>query len=167
MAYGRMDDGYESAVDGLLRKRAILAGEVEFHRGVMADKLVALDHIDAAIRVLKPDIDLQDMPERVAPPAGAAFRGEVQRFLLEALRKASPGSMDTFELASIIMTKRGLNVGDRIMKRLIAQRTGHTLGRLRARGFVESERLAKGGLLSWRATAKPGHPTGEWRNGNA
>lgn len=42
-----MDDGYQFALSGLLRKRAELTSEVDGLRHQLGDKLAALDHIDA------------------------------------------------------------------------------------------------------------------------
>jgi hypothetical protein len=127
-------------------------------------KLGALDHIDATIRVFKPDIDLMDLPERPAPPPNAAFRGEVQRFLLHTLRTAG-APMTTLQLAEAVMASRGLNVADRVLAKLIGKRTGHSLARLRKQGFVTGERYSKGAELEWQLTGREGQ-TG-WRNGSS
>ncbi len=64
-----MASGYDLTIQGLLRKRAEMAGAAEGLRAQLNGKLSALDHIDATIRIFKPDIDLADLPERIAPPA--------------------------------------------------------------------------------------------------
>jgi len=160
-----MDDGYQLALHGLLRKRGELTSEVEALRAQLGVQLAALDHIDATIRVFKPDIDLCDLPERPAPPPNAAFRGEVQRFLLHTLRCAG-AAMTTFQLTEAVMVSRRLNVSDRVLFKLIAKRTGHSLTRLRKQGFVASERYSRGAELQWTVTGREG-PVGGWRNGSA
>lgn len=163
-----MTDGYELTLAGLLRKRGELTAEVETLRAQLGVKLTALDHIDATIRVFKPDIDIADMPERPAPPPNAAFRGEVQRFLLHTLRLAST-PMTTTQLGEAVMRSRGLNTSDRVLAKLIGKRTGHSLGRLRRQGFVTGERYSKGAELEWRLTGRgeSGEPCGGWRNGSS
>lgn len=145
-----MDDGYQLTLHGLLRKRGELSAEVDGLRAQLGTRLDALNHIDATIRVFKPDIDLVDLPERQAPPPNAAFRGEVQRFLLDTLRKAD-GPLTTHDLAAAVMRNRGLDPADRILFGLIAKRTGHSLTKLRRQGRVASHRFSKSAMLEWRA----------------
>lgn len=162
-----MGDGFELTVHGLLRKRAEMAGDVEAHREQLGMLLSGLDHLDAAIRIFNPAIDLEDMPERPVPPPNAAFRGEVQRFLLHTLR-TSAVSMTTHDLARAVMEARRLNVADRVLFKLVSVRTGHALTKLRKRGYVLSEREGKGALLVWTLSARgaSGEPVGGWRNGS-
>lgn len=151
-------------VHGLLRKRAEMAGEIEALRAQLAVLLAGLDHIDSSIRIFKPDIGLDDLPERAPPPPNAAFRGEVQRFLLDVLRTATEPPT-TFDLARKIMDARRLNHEDRILFKLIAQRTGHSLSSLRRKGHVVSDKPSPGAMLRWRFNPDaPGFVTG-WRNG--
>ncbi len=135
-------------VYGLLRKRAEVAGEIEALRNRAAMLVVGLDHIDATIRLFKPDIDIGDLPVRALPPPNAAFRGEVQRFLLDTLRNAT-GPMTTHDLATAIMLNRGLSLADRVLFKLISSRTGHSLAKMRDNGMVISERVSKVALLRW------------------
>lgn len=158
-----MQDGYDLTISGLLRKRGELTSEVEALRAQLGVKLAALDSVDATIRVFKPDIDIADMPERPAPPPNAAFRGEVQRFLLHTLRVAG-APMTTSQLGEAIMQARRLNTSDRVLATLICKRTGHSLGRLRRQGFVTGERYGKGAEMEWRLTGREGEP--QWRNGS-
>ena len=149
-----------------MRKRAELVSEIEGFRSRMNVLLVALDHVDAAIRVFKPDVDVGDLPERPVPPANAAFRGEVQHFLLTILRRSGE-PMTTTELGLEIMSARELDRGDRVLGKLIRARTGQSLANLRRKGFVESLKFGTGAELEWRLTARGqgGDVVGGWRNG--
>lgn len=141
----------DNLIHGLLRRRAEMAGEIDALREQLGVLLSGLDHVDATIRIFKPDIDLDDLPSRPIPPPSAAFRGEVQRFLLHTLRHA-PEPLKTHELAKAIMDQRRLNVADRVLFKLISQRTGHSLSKLRRVGLVRSERFSTGALLRWQVT---------------
>ena len=143
--------GYDLTVQGLIRKRAELAGATAVLRDQLNDKLSALDHVDVTIRVFIPDIDLDDLPERAAPPAMTGVRGEFQRFLLDALRKAE-GPLTTHDLARLVMTKRGMSANDRIAFKLIAGRTGNALGKMRRAGKVVGRKAGGGGMLEWKST---------------
>lgn len=144
-----MDDGYILTLHGLLRKRGELSSEVEALRSQLGELLSALDHVDATIRVFKPDIDIEDLPERPAPPPNAAFRGEVQRFLLHTL-KASGDPLSTSQLAEAVMVSRRLNVAGRVLAKLVLRRTGHSLGRLRRAGTIEGARFGSTAECRWR-----------------
>ena len=87
---------------------------------------------------------MEDLPSRPIPPPNAAFRGEVQRFLLYTLKGAAE-PLTTHELARRVMEARRLNTADRVLFKLVSVRTGHSLSRLRRRGFIEAERFSKGG----------------------
>jgi hypothetical protein len=154
-------------VHGLIDKRAEVVGKIEAHRAQLAQLMADLDSLDRSIRIFQPDIDLEELPMKPVPPANAAFRGEVSRFLLSTLR-ASDTAMTTHELAEAIMKVRGLNVADKALHRTISVRTGHSLSGLRRKGFVHSEKATPGGLLRWQLSRRgeAGDPMGGWRNGS-
>jgi hypothetical protein len=155
-------------VHGLIEKRAETVGKIEALRDQLSVQLAALDHLDATIRIFQPDIDLAKLPMKPVPPPNAAFRGEVQRFLLHTLR-TSERPLTTHELAEAIMRQRGLNTADKALHRTISVRTGHSLSKLRKNGFVQSEKASAGGLLRWQLTrqGEAGEPSGGWRNGSS
>jgi hypothetical protein len=140
--------GYDLTVQGLIRKRAELAGTAESLRDQLDARLSELDAIDRTIRVFKPDIDLADLPSRAAPPALTGTRGEFQRFLLDALRKAN-GPQSTLDLARIVMEARGMNQADKVLAKLISERTGNALAKMRRAGKLFSRRVGKSTLLEW------------------
>lgn len=140
--------GYDLTVQGLIRKRAELAGQVEALQAQITATMAALHALDTSIRIFKPDIDLEDLPERIVPAQFTGFRGEIQRFLLDKLRKANQ-PLTTFDLADAIMAKRGLDVNDRIALNLIRKRTGYALAKLRKAGAVTSSRTHRSAPLAW------------------
>lgn len=64
----------EHVLSGLIRKRAELAGEI--------------DHLDASIRIFKPDIDLEAIKAKTVPPRHQALPGEMIRGVLTVLRES-------------------------------------------------------------------------------
>ena len=135
-----MTDSYELTVHGLIRKRAELAGKVEALHMQLASLMAQLNAIDTSIRVFRPAIDLEDLPEGVPPAPFTAFRGEFQRLLLDMLRHADR-PLNTLELGEAVMLRRALDPSDKIVARLIARRTGYALCKLRRKGVVTSRRL--------------------------
>ena len=137
-------------VQGLIRKRAELAGAATALRDQLDARLAELDAVDRTIRVFAPDIDLDDLPTRAAPPAMTGMRGEFQRFLLDALRKAA-GPLTTHDLAKMVMAERGMNAADRVLAKLIGERTGNALGKMRRAGKVAGRKAGGSGMLAWTA----------------
>lgn len=146
--------GYDLTLSGLLRKRAEMSGQVELQQAQLGKLIADLSHIDAAIRIFRPDIELEDLPERLAPAPFTGFRGEIQRFLIEELRKAN-APQSTFDLADKIMAKRGLDPSDRVVRDLIRKRTGYALAKLRKASKVTSRRAHRSAPLEWRLTQPP------------
>lgn len=140
--------GYDLTVQGLIRKRAEIAGQVENLHMELASLMAQLNALDSSIRVFKPGIELSDLPERLPPAPFTAFRGEVQRFLLEELRKANH-PLTTFDLAAAVMERRGLDATDKIVFTLIARRTGYALSKLKRAGRVDSRRVSRNGWMAW------------------
>jgi hypothetical protein len=128
-----------------------MAGQVEAMQAQLGALITDLSHIDAAIRVFRPDIDLADLPEKLAPAPFTGFRGEIQRFLLDELRKANH-PLSTFDLAERVMAKRGLPPDDRVIVKLIQRRTGYALAKLRNKGKVTSGRAHRSAPLEWQTT---------------
>lgn len=143
--------GYDLTLSGLLRKRAEIAGQAEVLRAQLGDRLSALNHIDATIRIFKPDIDLEDLPEGVVAPALSGSRGDLQRFLTDQLRRSNR-PLNTFELAEAVMRQRELDPADRILLKLIRHRTGYALAKLRNKGAVTSGRSHNSAPLEWTLT---------------
>ena len=110
-----------------------------------------LQNIDAALRVFRPDIELDELPEGTVPAPLTGFRGEIQRFLLDELRKAN-GPQSTFDLADKIIAKRGIDPNDKIHATLIRKRTGYALAKLRKAGKVVSMRSHRAAPLEWTLT---------------
>jgi hypothetical protein len=140
--------GYDLTLSGLLRKRAEMAGQAEATRAQLGEQLSALDHLDAVIRIFKPDIDLEDLPERPVPPALSGTRGDLQRFLIDQMRRANQ-PLNTFELAEAVMRERGLDPADLAVRKLLRHRTGYALAKLRRKGKVTSSRAHRSAPLEW------------------
>ena len=143
-----MQDGYDQTLSGLLRKRAELAGEVETHRQRWEAAGMALDAIDAAIRVFNPNLNPEDLPERRPAPAFTGGVTLIQRFLLDVMRRIGK-PLRTLEATDAMMAERGIDPRDRVAKTLLRKRCGDALGRLRMQGIVTSVKYGAGSELEW------------------
>ena len=77
----------DNVIHGLTRKRAELAGEIDHFTSVVQQKMIELDHLDAAIRIFRPDIDLETVKAKTVPPRHQALPGEMIRGVLTVLRE--------------------------------------------------------------------------------
>jgi hypothetical protein len=78
----------EHVLGGLAGKRGELAGQIEHTQALLRRLVTELDTIDAAIRLFDPNADLGSIKQRLYPPRHQAFRGEMMRHVMGALRIA-------------------------------------------------------------------------------
>ena len=120
---------------GLIAKRAELAGQVENAQDTLRELVIALNHVDAAIHIFDPSIELMEIRARPVPPRHQAFKGEITRIVFDALRK-SDKPLRTFEVAEQVMIERGLNAGNRGLSKTMSKRTGACLRHWEIRGEI-------------------------------
>jgi hypothetical protein len=125
----------EHVLSGLMAKRAELAGKIEMMQREIRALVVSLDHVDAAIRIFDPNVDLDDIKARL-PPRHMAFKGEVSRLILDTLRK-SPKPMLVADLSLIVLEGRGLSLDDKPFLRVLQKRVDACLRNLRKKGLVK------------------------------
>lgn len=138
----------EHVLTGLIRKRAEVAGLLEDAQNRVRQLIIDVDNVDATIRLFAPDIDLEEIRPKPLPPRHAAFRGEIGRAILDALR-GSGEPLTTHDLTVRVMTARSLNLADRRLVNTLQKRIGASLRNMRSRERVRSEQ-GKGGVMGWR-----------------
>lgn len=134
-------------VTALIDKRRELAGKIEELQRQTKIAVTELDHVEATLRIFKPDIDLGEFGPRPVPPPHSAFKGEVSRILLGTLREAGR-PMNTRDLTEVLMRERGLPWDDLKMRRTMQQRVGACLNHWKRRGTV-TESPGPGQMLNW------------------
>lgn len=128
-----------NTVAGLVDKRRELAGRVELAQRELRELVAALDHIDAAIRIFDPDAEIG--PPKRYPSAYMAFRGEMARHVMDALRQAKGRQITSLEIARHVMEGRGLKGDDRTII-TIRKRVGACLAKLREKGVARDVPMA-------------------------
>jgi hypothetical protein len=124
-------------VSGLIAKRAELAGRIEHTQMELRRLVIDLDSLDATIRLFAPDIDLDEIRPKPLPARNQAFRGEMSRTVLNALRQARK-PLPAYEIALLFMASRGLATADRPLLRVIHKRVGACLRNYRGKGLVHA-----------------------------
>jgi hypothetical protein len=124
-----------NTVAGLLEKRREIAGQIEHHQRVLNDLIIDLDHVDHTIRLFAPDLDVSLAQPKAFPVRHQAFRGEMLRFVLGALRQAQ-GPLTSLQIALEVVKGRGLDPNDARAVSLIRKRVGACLFKLKQKGVV-------------------------------
>ena len=134
-------------VTGLIAKRAELAGKLEHHHAIVRQLMIDLDALDQALRLFKPDIELDDIKSKPMPPRHAAYKGEVARIVLGTLR-TTKRPCSTQELTMHVMAERGMNTSDKRLVKTVEKRVGASLRHHRTKGTIRSLK-GLGDRLAW------------------
>lgn len=143
-----MTDSFDQAVAGLIRKRASLVGDIDHTRDRLTQLMADLDHLDATIRILDPDADVDFDKTKRPPPMFAGFRGELSRFLLDTLRTVD--SITTHEMTERVMLARRLDPKDATAFLLMSRRVGNALRAVREKhGSICVRKEPPNGMRRW------------------
>jgi hypothetical protein len=126
-----------NTIAGLVAKRAEIAGQIDAARATLRQLIVALDHVDAAIRLFDPDYDTAAIRPKTYPVAQVTRRGDSIRLILDFLRQATE-PMTTRQIALKVMTVRGLNADDTALVLMMTRRVGASLRNYRDKGTIRS-----------------------------
>jgi hypothetical protein len=132
-----------NSLAGLIEKHREIAGKIEHHRQIMNALVFDLEAVEHTIRLFDPDAELGRA--KPVPSAHAAFRGEMRRDVLAALRAAT-GPLTSLDIAEQVVRARKL---DASAVRMIRKRVGAALWKLRAKGIV-AEVPQEGDYKGWR-----------------
>lgn len=134
-------------VTALIKKRQEITGQIEHAETVIRQLVIDLDNLDHTLRLFAPDIDLEEICPKPLPARHQAFKGEVTRIVLTALRQ-SDRPLSTKDSAQLVMAERGLNNADKRLVRTMGKRIGATMRSLRNRGLVRSKQ-GTGQYMLW------------------
>lgn len=137
----------EHTINGLVAKRAEIAGKLEHHQAATRQLFIDLDAIDQAIRMFAPDMELSEIKPKPLPPRHAAYKGEVARIVLGTLRDAKR-PCSTQELTMHVMAERGMNTADKRLVKTVSKRVGACMRHHRLKGLVKSGK-GLGALMVW------------------
>lgn len=136
----------ENVLSGLLRKRSEMAGEIDHLVSVVQQKMIELDHLDATIRVFKPDIDLETVKPKTVPPRHQARPGEMIRGVLTVLRE-SKKPLTSMDITLRLMERRIMNTADKMLVRTVSKRVIACVRHSRAKGLLKSTKMPTQQLL--------------------
>lgn len=126
-------------VTGLVKKRAELAGDIELTHDRLRQLVNDLEHLDATLRFVAPDVEVEAIrPKVFRPPDDWAKRGQMSRLVLSILR-TSREPLTTREIAAQMLLERAMDAEDRKLLRLMVKRVGVALRHQREVGRACSE----------------------------
>jgi len=101
------DKGNSYAIAALKDRRATLAGEiVRFKQGIR-DREEQLTHLDATLRVLDPEYRADTVPPKRVRRVKLFGNGELNRLIIDALRRADGKPISTPAIADAIIAAKG------------------------------------------------------------
>jgi hypothetical protein len=125
-------------VTGLIAKRREIAGQIEHLQANLRQATIDLDHVEAALRLFDPEVDLAALSPRKVAPVLYDTKGDTGRVILETLR-TSMRPLTTAQVCDAVMLARGLDTNDRGLCRIMMRRTNANLKHwAKKRGLIRS-----------------------------
>jgi hypothetical protein len=135
-------------IQGLVKRRAILAGDMKKAQNALSQMARDMEALDAAIRVIAPDMEIEAIaPKFTKPPADWSKRGEMSRVVLRLLRVATK-PLTARELAGMMIVERGLAATPKMLN-LMTRRVSTCLRDRREQGMVHNPDTRVGLWLEW------------------
>jgi hypothetical protein len=134
-----------NTIAGLVEKHREIAGKIDHTRHVLNELVADLEAVEHTIRLFDPDAQLGRA--KPLPAKDAAFKGEMRRDVLAALR-AAQGSITSLDIARQVIVTRKL-AEDPATVTMMRKRAGAALWKLKARGVVEDV-PQEGDYKGWR-----------------
>jgi hypothetical protein len=141
--------GKDHVVSGLIEKRRELAGIIDELQRQLDQHRADLTHIDGVLRVLATDLD----PEKIRPKRAYRrnryfARNELSRLCLGVLRTAAGELLSTDDIASRVITAKGFDTGDAILRAAIREQVGSTVKRLHREDAIDN--IGAGRASKWK-----------------
>lgn len=109
--------------------------------------MIDSDAVDQALRLFKPDIELDSIKPKLMPPRHAPYKGEAARIVLGTPRDAKR-ACTTQELTLHVMAERGMNTADAGLVKTVSKRVGARLRHHRSTGLIRSS-VGLGDRRAW------------------
>jgi len=125
-------------VSALKAKRVQVASHIEALQGQLRQATIDLDHVEAALRLFDPEVDLAALSPRKIAPVLYDTKGDTGRIILETLR-TSMRPLSTAQVCDAVMLARGLDTNDKALCRVMMRRTNANLKHwAKKRGLIRS-----------------------------
>lgn len=125
-------------VSALKEKRIQVASQIGALQGQLRQAVIDLDHVEAALKLFDPEVDLSTLPARKVAPVSYDTKGDTGRIILETLRTATK-PLTTAAICEAVMIARRLDTNDKALCRTMMRRTNANLKHwAKKRGLIRS-----------------------------
>lgn len=139
----------DHVISGLIEKRRELAGIIDELQRQLDQHRADLTHIDGVLRVLASDLDPETLRPKRAYRRNRYFaRNELSRLCLGVLRTAAGELLSADEIAGRMITAKGFDLGDAILRAAIREQVGSTVKRLHRNEAIEN--IGAGRASKWK-----------------
>jgi hypothetical protein len=135
-------------VSALKEKRIQVASLIESLQGQIRKATIDLDHVEAALRLFDPDVDLAALSPRKVAQVLYDTKGDTGRIILDTLRNAMR-PVPTAAVCDAVMKARGLDTNDKALCRMMMKRTTANLKHWSARRGLIRSMPGPGQQLLW------------------
>ena len=139
----------EFVLNGLVKRRAQLAGDIELAHEAVRKMVLDLESLDATILQFDPSYRVEAIKAKAfRPPKDWSNRGQMSRICLSILRQAAE-PLTTRDIALQLLVERALDKSDQRLLRLMTKRVGVALRGQRGNGLVRCDQ-GPGQYMLWR-----------------
>ena len=125
-------------VSALKEKRIQVASQIESLQAQLRQSVIDLDHVEAALKLFDPEVDLSALPARKIAPVSYDTKGDTGRIILETLRTATK-PLSTEQVCQAVLVARRLDTNDKALCRTMMRRTNANLKHWqKKRGLIRS-----------------------------
>src|SRR6266852_7525412 len=141
----------EFVLNGLVKRRAQLAGDIENTHEALRKMVLDLESLDATIVQFDPNFQVETIkPKAFRPPKDWSNRGQMSRIILSILRQAVE-PLTSRDIALELLVERALDKNDQRLLRLMTKRVAVALREQRHKGVVACEQ-GPGQYMLWAIT---------------
>ena len=113
--------GVSPVISGLVKKRAVIDGEIHFHQQKATQLKQELATIDAAILIFEPEYNLKSIETKRKVSNNKFFnKGERSKVIMDVLRDSGTTNLTAEEVALEVVKRRNLELESKEFKSLIA-----------------------------------------------
>ena len=143
----------EFVLNGLVKRRATLAGDIENTHEALRKMVLDLESLDATILQFDPNYRVESIKAKAfRPPKDWSNRGQMSRICLSILRQAAE-PLTTRDIALQLLVERALDKSDLRLLRLMTKRVGVALRGQRENGLVRCDQ-GPGQYMLWEIDRK-------------
>jgi hypothetical protein len=152
-----MTEGHAVTANALVKKRAEILFEIGEFEKKIARLQTELVHLDAVLRMFRPDFAADALPVRHRRPTKSPYfaHGELTKRIYDAMRTS--GTVSSSEIAAAAMRDKGLDPeNDKPTRTDFVRRVSLALGDMQRKGKVE--KIGRGRAMRWKLfIAQTGH----------